>query len=721
MAFSSETENASTSSCNESGIADSFESDLGEWLGKSALMTSNEKREMLRSCWKPPEGYNFRQDAIDPKRCFINNWLQIYAPWLVYSPKMKGALCLYCVLFPPTIVQGVLGAFIKTPFVRYKQMHEACKNHASSRWHMDSMSVAKDFMENVPVDVIMVSGHKKIIEKNRNIVSSIISTIIFCGTHDLSLRGKHSDSGKSLNSIFHYCYCIVCYFLGNFIDLLEFKMESGDKILQDHIENGQKNASYTSARIQNEIIELSGATIKDMIIEDAKLAAAYSILADETADIAGKEQLSIGIRFFDEKRNVIREEFLGFVELKAMDAKTISSAIDQFIQNCGLDPNKCVGQGYDGCSTMSGKTGGVQNIIRKTYTKALFFHCASHRLNLVVNDLNILPEVRNTIATVKDIINFFRESVSRRKYAPNIPAFCETRWSQKYKSISIFKTNFEMLVNGLDALSKEGNDATRKGAFQLISAATKSMFIICVCVMAKYSALLEPVVNVLQSKSLDLMQCAEHIKRILSVINEHRKNVDSVTNSLVDDAKEIAEKLGIQLNLPRVVGRQQHRSNQPFEKFSEYWKRSIVIPYLDSLTQSLSDRFSDKNSPAFALFTLHPHNMLKSNVEEFQSACKNFSSFYSLDMKSECELWYSLWKKKDLTDKELKELKMIELLKEAETFFPSVKNAIHISLAQPCGTSTIERSFSNLRKVKTWLRSTMGEDRLIGKQIYKLR
>ena len=104
---------------------------------------------------------------------------------------------------------------------------------------------------------------------------------------------------------------------------------------------------------------------------------------------------------------MIREEFLGFVEVTAMGAISIASAIDNFLANTGLDPEKCVGQGYDGCSTMAGKDGGVQKILREKYTRGLYFHCASHKLNLVVNDLNQLAVIRNTVATIKEIIDFF--------------------------------------------------------------------------------------------------------------------------------------------------------------------------------------------------------------------------------------------------------------------------------------------------------------------------
>lgn len=260
-------------------------------------------------------------------------------------------------------------------------------------------------------------------------------------------------------------------FLGVFSNLLQLRIEAGDKELKDHLEKGQKNATYLSPRIQNELISLCGESIKTIVSDDAKKAVAYSILSDETADVGGKEQMSMGVRFFDEKKEIVREDFLGYVQLEAMDANTISRAIAQFIENCGLDPVKCVGQGYDGCSTMAGVRAGVQTILQNKFPKGLYFHCASHKLNLIINAVNIIPVVRNTITTVKAIIKFFRESPLRRKYVPNIPAFCETRWSQKYRSIAVFKSHYQQIVNGLDILSKEGNSSTRKSAFPLHSAA----------------------------------------------------------------------------------------------------------------------------------------------------------------------------------------------------------------------------------------------------------
>uniref|UniRef100_A0A8D8ZCY2 Zinc finger MYM-type protein 1 n=1 Tax=Cacopsylla melanoneura TaxID=428564 RepID=A0A8D8ZCY2_9HEMI len=189
------------------------------------------------------------------------------------------------------------------------------------------------------------------------------------------------------------------------------------------------------------------------------------VLADETADIAGKEQLSIGFRYYHEDTNLIKEEFAGFSVLKAQDAATIAKQIETFLKNNGLDPEKCIGLGFDGCSTMAGKEGGVQAILRRKFKNALFFHCANHRLNLVVNDVYKVPEVRNAVSTVKDVIKFFRESTTRRHGVPNLTKMCETRWTEKYKAIKRFDKNFLEIADALEKLSIEGNQGTHEAHF----------------------------------------------------------------------------------------------------------------------------------------------------------------------------------------------------------------------------------------------------------------
>jgi len=69
--------------------------------------------------------------------------------------------------------------------------------------------------------------------------------------------------------------------------------------------------------------------------------------------LSGSEQLSIGFRYFHEGQNEVQESFVGFGEIKTLDAKSIDNAIDDFLTKADLSPVKCVGLGFEGCSTMA--------------------------------------------------------------------------------------------------------------------------------------------------------------------------------------------------------------------------------------------------------------------------------------------------------------------------------------------------------------------------------
>ena len=49
---------------------------------------------------------------------------------------------------------------------------------------------------------------------------------------------------------------------GNFLALLQFHIQAGDKILSEHLQTAASNAVYTSKTIQNEIIAICGDLIR---------------------------------------------------------------------------------------------------------------------------------------------------------------------------------------------------------------------------------------------------------------------------------------------------------------------------------------------------------------------------------------------------------------------------------------------------------------------------
>lgn len=120
------------------------------------------------------------------------------------------------------------------------------------------------------------------------------------------------------------------------------------------------------------MILLCGQVLCDRIVREVNNSSSFSLLVDETSDIAGVEQLSVGVRFVDSSKS-IREEFLQFSALKTLNSVDIATSILSFVEKCGLDMNKLVGLGFDGCSVMAEKENEViLKIIYDRYPKATF-------------------------------------------------------------------------------------------------------------------------------------------------------------------------------------------------------------------------------------------------------------------------------------------------------------------------------------------------------------
>jgi hypothetical protein len=86
---------------------------------------------------------------------------------------------------------------------------------------------------------------------------------------------------------------------GLFLELVHFMALSGDVILDDHLKNMSANATYLSPDIQNQMIDIVGNAVKEVVVSEVKTAGYYSVLMDETTDTSRCEQVSIMVRFVD--------------------------------------------------------------------------------------------------------------------------------------------------------------------------------------------------------------------------------------------------------------------------------------------------------------------------------------------------------------------------------------------------------------------------------------
>nr|XP_047132531.1 uncharacterized protein LOC101239815 [Hydra vulgaris] len=132
--------------------------------------------------------------------------------------------------------------------------------------------------------------------------------------------------------------------VGNFIELLNFRVDAGDQVLANHLFSSPKNATYISKTTQNQLIDSCGKAIEE-----------------------------------------ICEDFLRFIDCKTgTSGLSLSLNVLNALQEFGLDIQNCRGQGYDSAGCMAGEYKGVASRIKALNREAIFVHCASHRLSLVV-------------------------------------------------------------------------------------------------------------------------------------------------------------------------------------------------------------------------------------------------------------------------------------------------------------------------------------------------
>lgn len=230
----------------------------------------------------------------------------------------------------------------------------------------------------------------------------------------------------------------------NFISLLKQRVDAGDHTLKSHLENGNRNSSYTSSIIQNEIIELIYEHVLSSILCRLGSTTLYSIIVDGTTDSSNVEQLCLLIRYVDQHSLEIREDFLAFVPTTSSTGDTIANHILSFLKRFGLSFTNCIGQAYDGAPCMSGIFNGCQAIIKRFCPEAEYMHCSSHALNLALTASSSSHFIRNMFGIVKSIVTFFNDSPKRAnalKYEIERPDNDYLILSKKKRLLSLVSTN----------------------------------------------------------------------------------------------------------------------------------------------------------------------------------------------------------------------------------------------------------------------------------------
>lgn len=741
----------------------SLSNDFTVYIGKT--MNDSEKLTALESHFKPDKLYLFpKHEEYGKQRSCNPVWFERYK-WLVYSPARDGVYCKYCSLFGATskeINYSKLDRLVKSPLTFWTSATNKLHEHdTKSAVHRSATIIANEFLKT------MKGQQKSVVEqldsvlsaqmqRNREKLYSIVKTILFCGRQNIALRGHRESEEGSSN-------------VGNFRELLKFRVDSGDKLLEDHLTTAPRNATYTSNTTQNNLISIVGKWIQDKILKEIQEGSkVFSVIADEARDCSNKEQMPLIIRYVDRNSTII-ECFICFIECKhGTSGSQLATLIESTCINAGFDMTLCRGQGYDGAGNMAGKCVGAAKLLRDKYPKAFYLHCASHRLNLCVVHCLQLTSVSNMFSVVTSIANFFNFSPKRQKCLEDnvgkcadslkkkLLPLCRTRWVERINALEVTVDLLKAVVQSFCDMLENGKQWNRDTVNQA-SSLIKSIdfeFIINLLTVQRIMAYTSGVTTALQKQGIDFINVCSQIQVLIKALQNTRQRVDQFHKECFNEACDIARMLDVDIKNPRVCGRQTHRQNTmsssesltPKQQVENYFRLNVTIPLLDDITNCLNDKFAEGQYDVMRGDMLIPSSVI--TVPNWKENLKPFLALYADEIPSartieaELLLWEQLWndkwisnlkalndqqlkafgKRLNVTDTELKQLKKANvpntistsLVETDSDIYPNIYYLLCILAVLPITTCEAERTVSCLRRLKTYMRSAMGQGRLTG-------
>lgn len=670
----------------------------------------------------------FPKDAKQENRCFSKTYYQkvtktgmsLPREWLCYSAQGDFVYCHSCWLFADRC-----SPFYHSNWVNgvrdWKGLAKKINVHETSNLHVQACVTLDLWKRHKTIDSSLESAIQKEENKWYKILHRIVNVTLTLASCNLAFRGHREKIGEP-NS-------------GNFLAVIEL-LAKYDHVLQDLLNNDLEHQRYLSPSIQNELIQILSDKVKSEILNDIRDAQFFSLIIDTTQDITRKDQLSQVIRYVTLQTDssgkpralVIKESFLGFKVVDDQSAGGLEQLILEELETNGLSLSKCRGQGYDGAATMSGVYSGLKTRIQEKQKTAKYVHCASHNLNLVVNDaMSGIPENVNFFGTVEQLYVFFSQSIKRWDLLSSstltLKKLCPTRWSSRTDSLKALRYSYMDVMKALSniiLLSKSPKD--RAEAMGLKKQLEKFSFIFQIVVQTKILETINVVSKLLQNKDYDLFEAVTQLARVSEKLSDVRNNFDEMKNCATDLAN--AWGVSTQFENKRIPKVKKHYDELCQDKRLtdglKHFKVFVFYATLDMVILQLKTRFKAMTEISSLFSVLSPNFMLEATDVEMSKKVNDLVKEYEEDLSVDLIFQINSFRsalKSDITKKtsigQLADLLFLNNFSIAASF-PDLCTAFMLYLTLPVTVASAERSFSKLKIIKNYLRSTMTQERLSG-------
>ncbi|XP_017465537.1 PREDICTED: 52 kDa repressor of the inhibitor of the protein kinase-like [Rhagoletis zephyria] len=413
---------------------------------------------------------------------------------------------------------------------------------------------------------------------------------------------------------------------------------------------------------------------------------------------------------------------LGNIVLKAM-------------KKLNLNLENCISIGADACAVNISEKCGAVNEIKKEAKNAAMVLCMSHKLNSSLMKSSNIQSIQKVSNIIREVTKFFQNAHPKRSTALSkilghkLKSLCDTRWVERHDSVLQFVADFPRIIEALNKVCKWNNRETAGKATVLIAALSSFDFVIGLFCLSDVLSLTRPLSVSLQKEDMDFANASQKIESLISVLADQRQEVEEKFKQIFTDATKLAEELNIEVKKPRTTGRQVRRENHDTSNCEDYFRVSMYIPLLENIIEDLKTRFSQEILEGFQLCSLLPKNIkdLTSNeithlinclIQRFCNLLKEAEKLLYLRLKGEMTHWQYFWKQKTTNiSKENSEIPLtaLETLELCDKdVYPTIHALLRILCTMCVTNASAERSFSTLRRLKTWLRTAMLQQRLVG-------
>ena len=361
---------------------------------------------------------------------------------------------------------------------------------------------------------------------------------------------------------------------------------------------------------------------------------------------------------------------------------------------------------YDGASNMMGKHKGCGAILKKVNPLLLQFHCQAHAANLVVQAAADSSDlIKNSIAVVHELSKLSKGSIKVRQQLQSeceqlaypdsgmsvkcLRPLCPTKWLCRFKPIKATVDNYKALISGMEKIVENKLLSTTTGqskAQGILSSLRKPQTFLGLCAIIKPLALLEQLSLTLQGEEVDIDSTEQAIRTVEETITKYRvSEFEASFQEMNDLITEVSSMTPLKLPRQRVLGTADIKKHY----------RIQFVQFIDMISVELKARFSVEDKSVDLGKNRELCTVFKEG--EFPKSLRDYKELDYMKLKAEATRFREVTGVSSLHEAKLAYRGMNDM---ERAFFPQVFEFMKILLACPVSSSTAERSFSALRRLK---------------------